>query len=32
VSRPTQELIMLLPVRGYHPLWLIFPDNSSCTK
>ena len=29
VSRLTQEYICFLPVRGYHPLWLNFPDDSS---
>ena len=26
MSRPTQGSILLLPVRGYHPLWPSFPD------
>ncbi len=30
VSRPTQELQRVLPIRGYHPLWPDFPDGSSC--
>jgi hypothetical protein len=28
VSRLTQGLKLLLPVRGYHPLWHAFPDAS----
>ncbi len=28
MSRLTQGLKLLLPVRGYHPLWPAFPDDS----
>ena len=32
MSRFTRESYLLLPLRGYHPLWQIFPDFSSCTN
>jgi hypothetical protein len=35
VSRATQDttnVYLILPIRGFHPLWLTFPGNSSSIK